>query len=58
MQLRASISETRTLLRPYDREKLALSNLLGSGAFGEVYSGKARDIVSPDTVTLVAVKVM
>jgi len=42
----------------YDRQKLLLTKFLGSGAFGEVYEGKARDIVTADVTTLVAVKVI
>lgn len=41
----------------YDRQKLTLTKFLGSGAFGEVYEGKAKDVITPDKVTLVAVKV-
>lgn len=50
-------SEDKSSLRFYDRDKLLLTRFLGSGAFGEVFEGKAKEIVSPDTVTLVAVKV-
>ena len=46
-------------LPAFPREKLTLRLLLGSGAFGEVYEGKAIDILGAGSgETEVAVKVM
>ena len=46
-------------LPAFPREKLTLRLLLGSGAFGEVYEGTARDILGAGSgETEVAVKVM
>lgn len=56
-ELRHSVSDEMSMLQ-YDRQKLLLTKFLGSGAFGEVYEGKARDIVTADVTTLVAVKVI
>lgn len=51
------MDDEKLSLMPFEREKLSLTRFLGSGAFGEVFEGKAKDIISPATVTLVAVKV-
>ena len=39
------------------RDQLTLTNFLGSGAFGEVFEGVARNILSDQSETRVAVKV-
>lgn len=46
-------------LPSFPRENLTLCDFLGSGAFGEVYEGTAKDILGPGTGTSkVAVKVL
>ena len=57
-RFRESVSDEKYSLLPlFDRRNLMLMRFLGSGAFGEVYEGKAHNIVTPDAITLVAVKV-
>ncbi|XP_067945788.1 uncharacterized protein [Watersipora subatra] len=58
LHFRESVVEEKAFLKPYDRSKLTLTKFLGSGAFGEVYAGKAKDIIANDSVTLVAVKTL
>lgn len=50
--------DTIAALPHFHREDLSLTKFLGSGAFGEVYEGRATNILSSDSgETKVAVKV-
>lgn len=40
------------------RDHITLNKFLGSGAFGEVFEGKAKNLDEPDSETRVAVKVL
>lgn len=52
-----SPSEDVTLLPHIRRDQITLTKFLGSGAFGEVYEGKAKGILNSSKDTKVAVKV-
>ncbi|CAH0553544.1 unnamed protein product [Brassicogethes aeneus] len=51
-------SEEITLLPHIRRDQITLTKFLGSGAFGEVYEGKAKGILSSSKETKVAVKTL
>ncbi|XP_014608086.1 PREDICTED: proto-oncogene tyrosine-protein kinase ROS isoform X1 [Polistes canadensis] len=47
-----------SMLPKIKREQITLAKFLGSGAFGEVFQGNAKELDGPGTVTPVAVKTL
>ncbi|XP_046814673.1 proto-oncogene tyrosine-protein kinase ROS isoform X2 [Vespa crabro] len=47
-----------SMLPKIKREQITLAKFLGSGAFGEVFQGNAKELDGPDTVTPVAIKTL
>ncbi|KAK2578971.1 hypothetical protein KPH14_011171 [Odynerus spinipes] len=47
-----------SMLPKIKREQITLAKFLGSGAFGEVFQGNAKDLNGPGTITPVAIKTL